>query len=77
MQVLEIMIGVQHQSSPAQFAALALMALVLAAVRTLATITSPMELRLVEKLQQTCESAEPGNADANPSRNLLAPIPVQ
>jgi hypothetical protein len=70
------MIGIQHQSSPAQIAALAPMALVLAAVPTLATITSPMDLRLVKKLQQTCESAEPANADANPPRNLPAPILV-
>ncbi|MEO6165564.1 MAG: phosphate-starvation-inducible PsiE family protein [Candidatus Binatia bacterium] len=74
----EVMIGLyQHQSLPAQIAALALMVLVLGAVRTLAIIYSPMEHRLVEKLQQNRESAEPANADANPSRNLLAPTPVQ
>lgn len=74
----EVMIGLyQQQSSPAQIAALALMALVLGAVRTLAIIYSPMEHRLVEKLQQNRESAEPSKTDANPSQNLLAPILVQ
>lgn len=74
----EVMISLyQHQSSPAQIAALALMVLVLGAVRTLAIIYSPMEHRLVEKIQQNRESAEPANADANPSRNLLATTPVQ
>ncbi|MGZ8486798.1 MAG: hypothetical protein ACXW6J_22065 [Candidatus Binatia bacterium] len=71
------MIGVQHQSSPVQDRRSGADVFGAGAVWTLATLTTPMEPRLVEKLQQTCESAEPANADANPSRNLLTPIPVQ
>jgi hypothetical protein len=48
------------------------MALVLAAV-----LCSPVEPKLVDKLQQNRESAEPTNADAHSSRNLLTPIVVQ
>jgi uncharacterized membrane protein (DUF373 family) len=49
----EVMIGLyQHQSAPVQIAALALLALVLGAVRTLAIIYSPMERRMVETLKR-------------------------
>jgi uncharacterized membrane protein (DUF373 family) len=45
----EVMIGLyQHQAAPLQIAALALMALVLGGVRTLAIIYSPMERKMVE-----------------------------
>jgi uncharacterized membrane protein (DUF373 family) len=47
----EVMIGLyQHQSPPLQIAALALLALTLGAVRTLAILHSPMERILVEQL---------------------------
>ena len=47
----EVMIGLyEHQSSPLQICSLALLALVLGAVRTLAIIYSPMERRIVESL---------------------------
>ena len=50
----EIMIGLyQHQSPPLQIAALALLALVLGAVRTLAIIYSPMERKMVKRLGTT------------------------
>jgi uncharacterized membrane protein (DUF373 family) len=49
----EVMIGLyQHQSAPLQIAALALLALVLGAVRTLAIIYSPMERRMVATLKR-------------------------
>ena len=48
----EVMIGLyQHQSSPLQISALALLALVLGAVRTLAIIYSPMERHMVESFR--------------------------
>jgi uncharacterized membrane protein (DUF373 family) len=47
----EVMIGLyQHQSSPLQICSLALLALVLGAVRTLAIVYSPMERKMVESL---------------------------
>jgi len=47
----EVMIGLyEHQSSPLQICSLALLALVLGAVRTLAIVYSPMERRMVESL---------------------------
>lgn len=50
----EVMIGLyQHQTSPVQLAGLALMALVLGALRTLAIVYSPMERRLVEHLHRS------------------------
>ena len=49
----EVMIGLyQHQSAPLQIAALALLALVLGTVRTLAIIYSPMERRMVATLKR-------------------------
>jgi uncharacterized membrane protein (DUF373 family) len=48
----EIMIGLyEHQSSPLMLAALAFLALVLGALRTLAIIYSPMERRMVKRLR--------------------------
>jgi uncharacterized membrane protein (DUF373 family) len=48
----EVMIGLyQHQSSPLQICSLALLALVLGAVRTLAIVYSPMERKMVESLR--------------------------
>lgn len=48
----EVMIGLyQHQSSPLQIAALALLVLVLGGVRTLAIVYSPMERSMVESLR--------------------------
>ncbi|MGH7853467.1 MAG: phosphate-starvation-inducible PsiE family protein [Candidatus Binatia bacterium] len=48
----EVMIGLyQHQSSPLQIGALALLALVLGGLRTLAIVYSPMERRMVESLR--------------------------
>jgi hypothetical protein len=52
------------------------MALVPAKVRTLAIIYASMEHKLVEKLQQK-RNGRAGKRNANPSRNLLAPILVQ
>ena len=49
----EVMIGLyQHQAAPLQVAALALLALVLGIVRTLAIIYSPMERHMVESLAE-------------------------
>lgn len=49
----EVMIGLyQHQSSPALLVALALMALVLGGVRTLAIVYSPMEHNLLDTSNQ-------------------------
>ncbi len=60
----EVMIGLyQHQSSPAHLAALALMALVLGAVRTLAIVYSPMEHSLLDKPQQSQRNAIPPIAE--------------
>jgi uncharacterized membrane protein (DUF373 family) len=48
----EVMIGLyQHQTSPLQIAALAILALVLGCVRTLAIIYSPIERKIVQSLQ--------------------------
>jgi len=61
----EVMIGLyQHQSSPLHLAALALMALVLGTLRTLAIIYSPMERRLFEDLRQR----EGDNGEKSPAR---------
>jgi uncharacterized membrane protein (DUF373 family) len=50
----EVMIGLyQQQNAPLQIAALAVLALVLGAVRTLAIIYSPMERRMVATLKRT------------------------
>ena len=50
----EVMIGLyQHQSPPLQIATLALLALVLGGVRTLASIYSPMEKKMVEQIERS------------------------
>lgn len=47
----EVMVGLyQHQATPLQIAALALLALVLGVLRTLAIIYSPMERTMVDSL---------------------------
>jgi len=54
----EVMVGLyQHQSSPLQLAALALLVLVLGTLRTLAIIYSPMERRLAQLLRQPHSAA--------------------
>jgi len=62
----EVMIGLyQHQASPLQVAALALLALVLGAVRTLAIIYSPMERRMVESVtERKAEATETSRTQA-------------
>ena len=62
----EVMIGLyQHQSPPLQIAALALLALVLGGVRTLAIIYSPMEKKMVEQYLSGIEvAAREPKADA-------------
>ena len=75
----EVMIGLyQHESSPLQIAALALLALVLGGVRTLAIIYSPMERRMVENLRgeeknvpegaRLCENTVHGSTKAHHER---------
>ena len=74
----EVMIGLyQHQSSPAQLAALALMALVLGAVRTLAIVYSPMERNLVEKLQQSHSTPRAANSEPGALPDRTAALPIQ
>lgn len=54
----EVMIGLyQHQNSPLQICALALLALVLGGLRTLAIIYSPMERKMVESFHGEKTSA--------------------
>ena len=72
------MIGLyQHQSSPTQLAALALMALVLGAVRTLAIVYSPMERNLVEKLQQSHSTPRAANSEPGALPDRTAALPIQ
>ncbi len=67
----EVMVGLyQHQAAPRQIASLALLALVLGAVRTLAIIYSPMEKNMVEgftdrKSQSTEPAAEPAKINVS------------
>ena len=59
----EVMIGLyQHESSPLQIGALALLALVLGGVRTLAIIYSPMERKMVEGLRGAGKDVRGGRA---------------
>ena len=69
----EVMIGLyQHQSPPLQIAALALLALVLGGVRTLAIIYSPMEKKMVEQyLSRTEAAAREPKADAEATSQPL------
>ena len=62
----EVMIGLyQHQSPPLQIAALALLALVLGGVRTLAIVYSPIEKKMVEQyLSRTEATAREPKVDA-------------
>ena len=67
----EIMISLyQHQSPPLQIAALALLALVLGAVRTLAIIYSPIERKMVEHLGVMEGQSSPDGQDVSPSQPL-------
>ncbi len=75
----EVMIGLyQHQNTPLQIAALALLALVLGAVRTLAIIYSPMERRMVATLKRRPPEAAPiqNQETKSQSSNPVAPRPV-
>jgi uncharacterized membrane protein (DUF373 family) len=64
----EVMIGLyQRQSTPLQIAALALLALVLGTVRTLAIIYSPMERRMVETLRR--KAAEIPRSDGQKTKS--------
>lgn len=75
----EVMIGLyQRQSAPLQIAALALLALVLGAVRTLAIIYSPMERRMVATLKRrTPETAPAQNPEMKrQTSNSVVPQPV-
>src|SRR5262245_10169600 len=74
----EVMIGLyQHEAAPLQIAALALLALVLGTLRTLAIIYSPMEKRMVEsfsKRKSPAEQADPGRIENK--MNTAAAMPV-
>ena len=74
----EVMVGLyQHQSTPPQIAALALLALVLGAVRTLAIIYSPMEKSMVENLTDRKSSlADPAADQAKIKVSAAAVSPV-
>jgi uncharacterized membrane protein (DUF373 family) len=73
----EVMIGLyQHQNSPSQIGALALLALVLGAVRTLAIVYSPMERKMVESLRPTekLQGSERNDAKQSQSRCLASGV---
>lgn len=60
----EVMIGLyQHESSPMEISALALLVLVLGGVRTLAIIYSPMERKMVDSLRTEKQAASTTSAD--------------
>lgn len=66
----EVMIGLyQHQSSALQICSLALLALVLGAVRTLAIVYSPMKRKMVDSLRLT-ESLRRRNGMTESNHNL-------
>ncbi|MGH7793924.1 MAG: phosphate-starvation-inducible PsiE family protein [Candidatus Binatia bacterium] len=68
----EVMIGLyQHQSSPLQISALALLALVLGAVRTLAIVYSPMERKMLESLRGQERPNSPRSTDEKQSGSRL------
>ncbi|HYA30832.1 MAG TPA: phosphate-starvation-inducible PsiE family protein [Acidobacteriota bacterium] len=74
----EVMIGLyQHQTTPLQIAALALLALVLGTVRTLAIIYSPMERKMVEGFTDAKpEATETARAQAENKAIPPALVPV-
>ena len=74
----EVMIGLyQHQAAPLQIAALALLALVLGIVRTLAIVYSPMERKMVESFTgPKPESTETVHAQADKKSRPLALPPT-
>jgi uncharacterized membrane protein (DUF373 family) len=66
----EVMIGLyQHQSSALQICSLALLALVLGAVRTLAIVYSPMERKMVDSLRLTEKPQTPERNDGEQSQS--------
>lgn len=68
----EVMVGLyQHQATPLDIAALALMALVLGVLRTLAIIYSPMERTLVASL------VDPTSQPANPTASAPKARPAR
>jgi uncharacterized membrane protein (DUF373 family) len=75
----EVMIGLyQHESPPLQLAALALLALVLGILRTLAIVYSPMEHRLVERLHQpnAQSTQEPRSAPETETKSFVGASPM-
>lgn len=73
----EVMIGLyQHQSSPLQICALALLALVLGGLRTLAIVYSPMERRMVEGLRGE-PSSQRSRDDARSGVRAVEAVPIQ
>jgi len=75
----EVMISLyQHQSSPLQLSALAVMVLVLGILRTLAIMYSTMERRLVEHLKQPLDAREekPQERSEVESRPFIEDLPV-
>jgi len=73
------MIGLyQHQSSPLQIGALAILALVLGCVRTLAIIYSPIERKMVENLLAEDKQLPPRPRDEGRSiRRAVEAEPIQ
>ncbi len=74
----EVMVGLyQHQATPLEIAALALLALVLGAVRTLAIIYSPMEKTMFESFpDRKSQSAEQAGEQGKIQVNVAAVSPV-
>jgi uncharacterized membrane protein (DUF373 family) len=73
----EVMIGLyQQQSSPLQICALALLALVLGGLRTLAIVYSPMERRMVESLRGEPSSPR-SRDDARSGVRAVEAVPIQ
>ena len=74
----EVMIGLyQHQSSPLQIIALALLALVLGGVRTLAIVYSPMERKMVESLRGEDKQSSPPRRDEPRAGDRAGAVPMQ
>ena len=74
----EVMIGLyQHQFAALQIAALALLALVLGAVRTLAIIYSPMERRMFATLKRRLPEQDPvqnSEIQAHGANPIVSPV---
>ncbi len=72
----EVMIGLyQHQSTPLQIAALALLAFVLGTVRTLAIVYSPLEQRMVTTLTRRPPERTAAQKTEMNIENSKPPIP--